>query len=290
MKKCPNCGAIISDDSLFCGKCGCLLNKQQIKTPAGEQMNNNEDLLENNERNVRKYYVVAGGVVVLLVALGFYLFKSHGRQAGNQNMLDSLSDTISTMEMQDSVEVTEELSANDILKRHPGFQLLCSVSGDFDGDGKEETLYAINPKSDEGPHIEYVYFSKKKFPSIKVQTHGIYVPNSKPKNAGDLDGDGGDEIAFYSSGYSSSWNDYYIWSYKNGKWIVPIKPVNLPDRALEDGYVPVRKSYKKGYVEIDDNQEMVDVDDSVYNENTHAGLQFERKIVKFNNKGYKVDY
>ena len=55
MKKCPNCGAIISDDSLFCGKCGCLLNKQQIKTPAGEQMNNNEDLLENNERNVRKY-------------------------------------------------------------------------------------------------------------------------------------------------------------------------------------------------------------------------------------------
>lgn len=163
MKKCPNCGAIISDDSLFCGKCGCLLNKQQIKTPAGEQMNNNEDLLENNERNVRKYYVVAGGVVVLLVALGFYLFKSHGRQAGNQNMLDSLSDTISTMEMQDSVEVTEELSANDILKRHPGFQLLCSVSGDFDGDGKEETLYAINPKSDEGPHIEYVYFSKRNF-------------------------------------------------------------------------------------------------------------------------------
>ena len=54
--------------------------------------------------------------------------------------------------------------------------------------------------------------------------------------------------------------------------------------------MPVRKSYKKGYVEIDDNQEMVDVDDSVYNENTHAGLQFERKIVKFNNKGYKVDY
>lgn len=71
---------------------------------------------------------------------------------------------------------------------------------------------------------------------------------------------------------------------------MPIEPIYLPEWALEDGYVPVRKSYKKGYVEIDDNQELVDDEDSTYMENTHNGLRFERKLVKFNNNGYKVNF
>lgn len=63
----------------------------------------------------------------------------------------------------------------------------------------------------------------------------------------------------------------------------------LPEWALEDGYVPVRKAIK-GYLEIDDNQELVDDEDSTSMEYTHNGLRFERKLVKFNNKGYKVNF
>ena len=43
-------------------------------------------------------------------------------------------------------------------------------------------------------------------------------------------------------------------------------------------------------MEIDDNQELVDDEDSTYMENTHNGLRFERKLVKFNNNGYKVNF
>lgn len=71
---------------------------------------------------------------------------------------------------------------------------------------------------------------------------------------------------------------------------MPIEPIYLPEWALEDGYVPVRKSHKNGYVEIDANQELVDDEDSTYMENTHNGLRFERKLVKFNNNGYKVNF
>lgn len=287
MKKCPNCGTIVSDDCHYCVRCGCPLTHQKSVTPTGQQKNTDVEYLEDDENKVVKYSIIAGVIVVLLAVLGFYFFKGHGKLSGNSNMTDSLSDTLATVGNQDEIE---EQSEDDILKLHPGFQLLCSVTGDFDGDGNKETLYAINPKSDDGPFVEYLCFSKKTLPSIKIQTHGIYVPDSKPKNAGDLDGDGGDEISFYSSGYSSNWNGYYIWSYKNGKWIVPIEPIFLPEWALEDGYVPVRKSHKKGYLEIDDNQELVDDEDSTSMEYTHNGLRFERKLVKFNNKGYKVNF
>lgn len=205
----------------------------------------------------------------------------------NSKNLDTLSDSVLSTEKQDEVK---KQSVEDVLKLHSGFKLLSTAAGDFDGDGKVEILYTINPKSDEGPYVEYIYFSKKTLPEIKIETHGAYVPNSEPSNAGDLDGDGCDEIAFYSSGYESNWNGYYIWSYKNGKWIIPIEPVFFPVWLYEDGYIPVRKSSKKGYVEVDYNHTLKDDEDTISNENTYGDVKFERKIVKFNNKGYKVQF
>lgn len=314
MKKCPNCGAVVSDDSLYCGNCGnvisqiikcpncgkevnsdvkfcsgcgCLLNEQGKNISTNEALNSSVEPSENSDNTFRKYYIIVGIVIVFLVFLSFYIFKGQGSSLRNSKNLDTLSDSVLSTEKQDEVK---KQSVEDVLKLHSGFKLLSTAAGDFDGDGKVEILYTINPKSDEGPYVEYIYFSKKTLPEIKIETHGAYVPNSEPSNAGDLDGDGCDEIAFYSSGYESNWNGYYIWSYKNGKWIIPIEPVFFPVWLYEDGYIPVRKSSKKGYVEVDYNHTLKDDEDTISNENTYGDVKFERKIVKFNNKGYKVQF
>ena len=47
------------------------------------------------------------------------------------------------------------------------------------------------------------------------------------------------------------------------------------------------------YKNIDKNKLQFDFivdEDSTYMENTHNGLRFERKLVKFNNNGYKVNF
>ena len=59
---------------------------------------------------------------------------------------------------------------------------------------------------------------------------------------------------------------------------------------FRSGYIPVRKSSKKGYVEVDYNHTLKDDEDTISNENTYGDVKFERKIVKFNNKGYKVQF
>lgn len=223
--KCPNCGKEVNSDAKFCSGCGCLLNEQGKNISTNEALNSSVEPSENSDNTFRKYYIIVGIVIVFLVFLSFYIFKGQGSSLRNSKNLDTLSDSVLSTEKQDDVK---KQSVEDVLKLHSGFKLLSTAAGDFDGDGKVEILYTINPKSDEGPYVEYIYFSKKTLPEIKIETHGAYVPNSEPSNAGDLDGDGCDEIAFYSSGYESNWNGYYIWSYKNGKWIIPIEPVFFP--------------------------------------------------------------
>lgn len=37
-------------------------------------------------------------------------------------------------------------------------------------------------------------------------------------NVGDIDGDGFDEVGFFSTAYESNWNYYDVYSVKNGRW------------------------------------------------------------------------
>lgn len=94
MKKCPNCGAIVSDDSLYCGNCGnvisqiikcpncgkevnsdakfcsgcgCLLNEQGKNISTNEALNSSVEPSENSDYTFRKYYIIVGIVIVFLV-------------------------------------------------------------------------------------------------------------------------------------------------------------------------------------------------------------------------------
>ena len=94
MKKCPNCGIIVSDDCHYCVRCGCSLTHQKSITPTGQQKNTDVEYLEDDENKVVKYSIIAGVVVALLAVLGFYFLKGHGKLSGNSNMTGSLFDTL----------------------------------------------------------------------------------------------------------------------------------------------------------------------------------------------------
>lgn len=72
------------------------------------------------------------------------------------------------------------------------------------------------------PGQGYGYFRydtlKSTFPDLsEICIYSLYgLP--KLSNLGDIDGDGLDEIGFFSTAYDSNWNDYEVYSVKSGRW------------------------------------------------------------------------
>lgn len=122
---------------------------------------------------------------------------------------------------------------------------LLSLTGDFNGDGIQDTLYEhyFSQKLNKEVPVPHSGDNADDYDSIvdkaydlapmsfmtcsnnKIDT--LYFSNSSPlfglyyiKNEGDLDGDGGDEISFILAwaDYSTT-NQCYITSYKKGIWV-----------------------------------------------------------------------
>ena len=70
------------------------------------------------------------------------------------------------------------------------------------------------------------------------------------------------------------------------------KETGIPLVATNDCHYIKREDHKMHEVLlcIQTNHTLKDDEDTISNENTYGDVKFERKIVKFNNKGYKVQF
>lgn len=106
--------------------------------------------------------------------------------------------------------------------------------GDYNGDGKKEKMWLKKEKTT-AQNILFctIVFSDKNIPPILVEgcTGGI------PKNEGDLDGDGADEISLVPDWISSNYTAMRVYFHKNKVWY----SLNPPIYCRRDGLSPAWK-------------------------------------------------
>lgn len=138
-----------------------------------------------------------------------------------------------------------------------------AVEGDFDGDGITNYMWLeIFDKTEECK----IRFSGP-IPPVIISTclGGI------PVNEGDLDNDGADEVGILPVWESSCWKGYFVYTFKNNKWIEALEPISTHCIQWEKNILPVVKdSAKKGYIFVN------------YSELTDEGIEVKTKSVNLN--------
>lgn len=126
--------------------------------------------------------------------------------------------------------------------------------GDFNGDGKKEYVYFVPPEDadrwDELDDLDglngVLKFTDASIPDIFVER----CVTGQPRNLGDLNGDGRDEIGIQPGWVTSVWQVYRVFTFKGGKWqdAIPSFTINL-NYGDFDKNPPVKK-VGKGKVRI----------------------------------------
>jgi len=150
-----------------------------------------------------------------------------------------------------------------------GFPTEKTVTGDFNGDGRKETLKVENYElllnqydsvelKKEINGSKFAYF-RKGFDSFYFTSSDKKVPNLEVwgemtftiKNLRDLDGDGGDEIGFLYGKSTSNCHYFNVFTLKNNKWELLIENIPLTYDMRSTGVIPVEKDPKnKGVILI----------------------------------------
>jgi hypothetical protein len=148
----------------------------------------------------------------------------------------------------------------------PNDKLNANITGDFDGDGKKETIFMVPPVEDTitkdafqaciGGCNSYLVSSDSAMMILKVQDN----LGGEIKNMGDLDGDGADDIMVYPSWWQSNWNAYQIYSFnqQTHQWSYLIEPISIFANELEKKIAFVKKSKKPGFVSAYNSNSDVD--------------------------------
>jgi hypothetical protein len=120
------------------------------------------------------------------------------------------------------------------------------ASGDYDGDGRTETVRVTRPKDfgdssgdlfDEDKMVVTIAFPGSELPKISIkQSVTVYLVNE-----GDLDGDGADELGVVPGRGYGIWSFYYLYTFKKGQWDQLIYPFRVHFDDVNDDFDFVKK-------------------------------------------------
>ncbi|MDO4510716.1 MAG: hypothetical protein Q4B68_02730 [Bacteroidales bacterium] len=128
------------------------------------------------------------------------------------------------------------------------------AQGDFNGDGKQEYVYFVPPKDaehwDELDDLDVLNgvlkFTDPAIPEIFVKQCVM----GAPRNLGDLNGDGTDEIGIQPGWVTSNWQLYRIFALKPEGWIDAVEPFTIYLDADDFDQNPPVKKLSGGRVRI----------------------------------------
>ncbi|MFM8371816.1 MAG: hypothetical protein ACKOCO_05490 [Bacteroidota bacterium] len=123
------------------------------------------------------------------------------------------------------------------------------ASGDYDGDGRTETVRMTRPKDfgdssgnlfDEDKLVVTIAFPGSELPTISIkESVTVYLVNE-----GDLDGDGADELGVVPGRGYGIWSWYHLYTFKKGQWSKLIYPFRVHFDDLRDDFDFVKKHPK----------------------------------------------
>ncbi|EIJ44203.1 hypothetical protein BegalDRAFT_3385 [Beggiatoa alba B18LD] len=124
-----------------------------------------------------------------------------------------------------------------------------AIQGDFDGDHKTEFAWITSniKEPQTGDNMDeceggdcrcIIHFSNSMIKEIVVS---MCIGADLLQNEGDLNDDGGDDIALVPSWWTSCWQAAHIYTLKNQQWREMIKPFSIYCAQLEENPDIVRK-------------------------------------------------
>ncbi|MET0943891.1 MAG: hypothetical protein ABWY22_00640 [Flavobacterium sp.] len=119
--------------------------------------------------------------------------------------------------------------------------------GDLNGDGKKDSVFILPGLGwcEEG---QSYYFTDNEIPRIESNSNCCHPESIF--SIGDIDEDGGNEIAEYNSSCASNFKVFKIWTLKNGKW----KLVDDFTFYFNNGKYEAFKDFHKLYKKISKNK------------------------------------
>ena len=195
------------------------------------------------------------------------LIFSHGIiLTSSQHKHKVIVDSVETKALKDDSLTPMEKTLRSVpINVRPVFGYRFVISGDFDGDGREDTLTEHYISSLDGRETNKFYdnledYGQQVALTVHKQPVSFVTSNSKSidtllisrdfqllgllylKNEGDLDGDGADELSYVVNWAAwSSVNTWYLMSYKNHKW------VELYSFTIRDWQLPRLPYFSKEY-------------------------------------------
>lgn len=114
--------------------------------------------------------------------------------------------------------------------------------GDLNGDGKNDSVFILPGLGwcEEG---QSYYFTDNKIPRIQTESNCCHIESIF--SIGDIDEDGGNEIAEFNSSCASNFKVFKIWTLKNGKWKLVDDFLFFFNNGKYEAFKDFHKMYKK---------------------------------------------
>ena len=116
--------------------------------------------------------------------------------------------------------------------------------GDLNGDGKNESVFVLSPLNwCEENYGKSYYFTDNSIP--RIESDSFCCEPSFLMNIGDIDEDGGNELAEYKTSCTSRYKSVSFWTFKNGKWKLLGNFTHMVDNGKYDIFKDFDKLFKK---------------------------------------------
>lgn len=135
--------------------------------------------------------------------------------------------------------------------------------GDLNGDGKNDSIFILEPLNwcEENNGKSY-YFTDNAIP--RIESDSFCCELGFMFNIGDIDEDGGNELAEYKTSCTSRYKAVGFWTLKKGKW----KSIGTFTHMVDNGKYDIFKDFDKLFKKISKNKfEFLEISDELANGN-----------------------